>query len=70
MEGLSSTLGVRLRFPSWLADLIAILVVRAVISFTAKPGSSLLSCGGIGIGYFLLLLLATGLAIPVMAAYA
>jgi PAS domain S-box-containing protein len=61
MGGLSSNLGVRLRFPSWPAALIAILVVRAVVSFTAKPGSSLLSYGSIS--YFLLLLLATGFAI-------
>jgi hypothetical protein len=61
MKGLSSNLGVRLGFPSWPAALLAILVVRAVVSFAAKPGSSLLSYGGIS--YFLLLLLATGFAI-------
>jgi len=61
MEGVSSNLGVRLRFPSWPAALIAILVVRAVVSFTTKPGDSLLSYGSIS--YFLLLLLATGFAI-------
>src|SRR5580704_6561025 len=61
MKGLSSNLGVRLRFPFWPAALIAILAVRAVVSFTAKPGSALLSYGSIS--YFLLLLLATDLAI-------
>ncbi len=61
MEGLSSNLGVRLRSLSWPTALIAILVVRAVVSFAAKPGSTLLSYGGIS--YFLLLLLATGFAI-------
>jgi hypothetical protein len=40
---------------------IAILLVRAAVSFVAKPGSTLLSYGGIS--YFLLLLLATGFAI-------
>ena len=60
-EGLSSNLGVRLRSLSWPTALIAILVVRAVVSFAAKPGSALLSYGSIS--YFLLLLLATGFAI-------
>jgi PAS domain S-box-containing protein len=61
MGGLSSNLGVRLRSLSWPVALIAILIVRAVVSFAAKPGSPLLSYGGIS--YFLLLLLATGFAI-------
>jgi PAS domain S-box-containing protein len=60
-EGLSSNRGVRLRSLSWPIALIAILVVRAVVSYVAKPGSHLLSYGGIC--YFLLLLLATGFAI-------
>jgi PAS domain S-box-containing protein len=61
IEGLSSNLGVRLRPLFWPTALIAIFVVRAVVSFAAKPGSTLLSYGGIS--YFLLLLLATGFAI-------
>ena len=61
MEGDRSNLGVRLRPLYWPAALIAILVVRAVVSFAAQPGSPLLSYGGIS--YFLLLLLATGIAI-------
>ena len=60
-EGLSSNLGVRLRSLSWPVTLIAILVVRAAVSFVAKPDSTLLSSGSII--YFLLLLLATGFAI-------
>jgi PAS domain S-box-containing protein len=60
-EGPLSNLGVRLRPLYWPASLIAILIVRAVISIAAKPGSALLSYGGIS--YFLLLLLATGVAI-------
>ena len=61
MEGLVSNLRVRLRPLCWPAALIAILVVRAAISIAAKPGSPLLAYGGIS--YFLLLLLATGVAI-------
>jgi PAS domain S-box-containing protein len=61
MEGLSKNLGIRPGALSWPSALIAILIVRAVVSFTAKPGSSLLAYGGIS--YFLLLLLATGFAI-------
>ena len=61
IEGLSSNRGVRLRSLSWPAALIGILVVRSVVSFAAKPDSTLLSWGGIS--YFLLLLLATGFAI-------
>src|SRR5580704_3217852 len=60
-EGLSLNLGVRLRSLSWPMTLIAILLVRAAVSFAAKPGSTILSYGSIS--YFLLLLLATGLAI-------
>jgi len=58
---LSSNRGVRLRSVYWPAALIAILVVRAVVSYAAKPGSHLLSYGSIS--YFLLLLLAAGFAI-------
>ena len=61
MEGPPSNLRVRLRPLYWPAALITILIVRAAVSFAAKPGSPLLSYGGIS--YFLLLLLATGFAI-------
>ena len=61
MERLWKNLGIRLGSLSWPAALIAILILRAVVSFTAKPGSSWLAYGGIS--YFLLLLLATGFAI-------
>jgi PAS domain S-box-containing protein len=61
MEALSKNLGIRPGALSWPSALIAILIVRAVVSFTAKPGSSLLAYGGIS--YFILLLLATGFAI-------
>ncbi len=61
MERLSKNLGIRLGSLSWPSALIAILIVRGVVSFTAAPGSSLLAYGGIS--YFLLLLLATGFAI-------
>ena len=61
MEGRSKTLGIRPGSLSWPSALLAILIVRAVVSFTAKPDSSLLAYGGIS--YFLLLLLATGFAI-------
>jgi PAS domain S-box-containing protein len=61
MEGLSSHLGVRLRSLSWPIALIAVLVVRAAVSFAAKPGSTILSYGSIS--YFLLLLLAAGFTI-------
>ncbi len=60
-EGLSSNPGVRLRSLSWPIALIAILVLRAIVSLATNPGSFLLSYGGIS--YFLLLLLATGFAI-------
>jgi PAS domain S-box-containing protein len=61
MEGRSKNLGIRPGSLSWPSALLAILIVRAVVSFTARPGSSLLAYGGIS--YFLLLLLATGFAI-------
>jgi hypothetical protein len=57
----SSKLGMGLRFSSWPTALIAIVVIKAVLSLAVKPGSSLVSYSGIG--YFLLLLLATSLAI-------
>jgi hypothetical protein len=59
--GLSSNLGVRLRSHSWPIALVAILVVRSAVSLAAKPDSTVLSYGGLS--YFLLLLLATGLAL-------
>ena len=61
MERLSKNLGTRLGSLSWPSALLAILIVRGVVSFTARPDSSLLAFGGIS--YFLLLLLATGFAI-------
>jgi PAS domain S-box-containing protein len=61
MEGLSKNLGIRPGPLFWPSALLAILIVRGVVSFTAKPGSSLLAYGGIS--YFLLLLLAAGFAI-------
>jgi hypothetical protein len=62
MEGLSSKLGRQLRFLSWPTALIAILVARAVAAFAAKPGSSLLSYGGVS--HFLGLLMTTGFIQP------
>ena len=59
-EGPLSNLPVRLRPLYWPAALTAILIVRAAISIAATPGSPLLAYGGIS--YFLLLLLATGVA--------
>jgi PAS domain S-box-containing protein len=61
MEGPPPNLRVRLRPLYWPAALIAVLVLRAVVSFAAKPNSPLLAYGGIS--YFILLLLATGFAI-------
>jgi PAS domain S-box-containing protein len=61
MEGLSKNLGIRPGALYWPSALLAILIVRGIVSFTAKPGSSLLAYGGIS--YFILLLLATGFAI-------
>jgi hypothetical protein len=60
-EKLSSNRGVRQRAFAWPGLLIAILIVRAVASYAAKPGSAFLSYGGIC--YFLLLLMAAGFAI-------
>jgi PAS domain S-box-containing protein len=53
---LSSDLQARSRALFWPTALIAILVVRALVSFTARPDSPLLAYGGIS--YFLLLLIA------------
>ncbi len=61
MERLSSNLGNRPRAVSWPTALIAIVIVRAVVSYAVKPGSPLLSYGVTS--YWLLLLLATGFAI-------
>jgi PAS domain S-box-containing protein len=49
------------RFASWPTALIAIVVIKAVLSLAVRPGSFLVSYSGIS--YFLLLVLATGLAI-------
>jgi PAS domain S-box-containing protein len=57
----SSMLGTGLRFSSWPTALIAIVVIKGVLSLAVKPGSFLVSYSGIS--YFLLLLLATGFAI-------
>jgi PAS domain S-box-containing protein len=56
-----SNLGIKLRFSSWPTALIGIVVIKAVLSLALKPGSFIFSYSGIS--YFLLLLLATGLAI-------
>src|SRR5215469_535404 len=56
-----SLLGIRLGVPSWPAALIGMVVIKAVLSIAVKPGSFLVSYGGIS--YFLLLALAAGLAI-------
>ena len=61
MERLSKKLGIRRGTLFWPYALCAILVLRAVVSFAAKPDSSLLAYGGLS--YFLLLLLATGFAV-------
>ncbi len=61
LRGLSSELQIRIKSLFWPIALVAILVMRALVSFTAKPDSSLLASGGIS--YFLLLLLASGFVI-------
>jgi PAS domain S-box-containing protein len=58
---LSSDLQVRIRALFWPTALIAILLVRALVSFIAKPNSPLLAYGSVS--YFLLLLLAAGFVI-------
>ena len=57
----SSNLDIGLKSPSWLAALIGIVVIKAVLSLAVKPGSIFISFGEIG--NLLLLFLATGLAI-------
>jgi PAS domain S-box-containing protein len=57
----SSDYGTGPRFSSWPTALVGIVVIKAVLSLAVKPGSTLLSYSGIS--YFLLLLLATSLAI-------
>jgi len=57
----SSNLEIASRLPSWPPVLIAIVVIKAVLSLAVKPGSALVSYSGVS--YFLLLLLATGFAI-------
>ncbi len=46
---------------SWPAALIAMVVIKAILSLAVKPGSFVVSYSGIS--YFLLLVLATGIAI-------
>ena len=53
--------GTGLRFSFWPTALIGIVVIKAVLSLDAKPGSFQVSYSGIS--YFLLLLLATSFAI-------
>ena len=50
-----------LSWPTWPAVLTGIVVIKAVLSLSVKPGSSLVSYSGIS--YFLLLLLASSFAI-------
>ncbi len=49
------------RFPSWSKALIGIVAIKAILSLAVKPGSFVVSYGGIS--YFLLLLTATGFAL-------
>jgi PAS domain S-box-containing protein len=58
---LFSDLQPRVKAHFWPAALIAILVLRALVSFTARPHSPLLPYGSVS--YFLLLLLAAGFGI-------
>jgi PAS domain S-box-containing protein len=58
---LSSEQQLRIKALFWPTALIAILVMRVLVSFTAKPGSPWLEYGGIS--YFLLLLMASGFVI-------
>ncbi len=60
-QALSANLRMRLKASSWSAALVGIIVIKAVLSLAVKPGSFLVSYSGIS--YFLLLVLATGLAI-------
>jgi PAS domain S-box-containing protein len=61
LRGLLSNLQLLVKSIFWPTVLIAILVVRALVSFLAKPDSPLLAYGGIS--YFLLLLMASGFVI-------
>src|SRR5271154_769724 len=58
---LSTDLQARIRAFFWPTALIAVLVARTLVSFTAEPDSPLLAYGGIS--YFVLLLLASGFVI-------
>ncbi len=63
-EQSSTNPGARAGFPSWPSwpvVLIGIVVIKAVLSLAVKPGSALFSYSGIS--YFILLVLATSLAI-------
>lgn len=60
-ERLLSNLGMGPRSSSWPVALIGIVVIKAILSLALAPGSFLMSYSGIS--YFLLLLLATCLAI-------
>jgi|HubBroStandDraft_6_1064221.scaffolds.fasta_scaffold30240_3 PAS domain S-box-containing protein len=60
-KGFPSSLGTGLRFSSWTTALIGIVGIKAVLSLAVKPGSFLVDYSGIS--YFLLLFLATCLAI-------
>jgi signal transduction histidine kinase len=57
----SWNLGTGLRLLSWPTALMGIVVIKAILSLTVKPGSFLVSYSGIS--YFLLLLLATSFAV-------
>lgn len=61
LRGLSADLQIRIRALFWPAALLAILLVRALVSFTAKPDSPWLAYGSVS--YFLLLLMASGFVI-------
>src|SRR5215469_10061578 len=61
MEQSLSNLRISQRFSSWPAALIAIIVIKAVLSLALKPGSSIFSYSGVS--YLLLLVLAVSFAI-------
>lgn len=60
-ERSSSNLGISQRLSPWPTALIAIVVIKAVLSLALKPGSAIFSYSGIS--YFLLLVLAASFAI-------
>ena len=60
-ERFSSSLGMGLRFSSWPAALIGIVILKAFLSLAIKPGSWVSAYSAIS--YFVLLLLATSFAI-------